>query len=190
MYPRALAFQRCERLDAPKSIIPIKSVKLLLVPPQRKVQNPNPSKMTLLYYFCTCILLSLPVIFIFRSPRAYPLPTFGVQHTCTCTARFFWAGPTSFLPAPRVSNTNALGIVARAGAKNINYANCYSVGGALAGSDARRRGGGATTVYSRSGLASSFRSMPLKMMAGECVGGTDISRVLFVCLYNIMTRWV
>lgn len=32
--------------------------------------------------------------------------------------------------------------------------------------------------------------MPLKMMAGECVGGDDISRVLFVCLYNIMTRLV
>eukprot|EP00903_Cladosiphon_okamuranus_P022201 g20417.t1 len=29
--------------------------------------------------------------------------------------------------------------------------------------------------------------MPLKMMAGECVGGDDMSRVLFVSKYNIMT---
>lgn len=87
---------------------------------------------------------------------------------------------SSFLPTPRVSDA----VNAAVAKNNIDYANCYSVGGALAGGDARRRGGGGgATIYSRS-----CSRLPLNMMAGECVGGTDISRVLFVCLYNIMTR--
>ncbi|CAB1117823.1 unnamed protein product [Ectocarpus sp. CCAP 1310/34] len=79
------------------------------------------------------------------------------------------------LSTPVVSSTTSAVGVAPASIGHSNWA------AAMAGSDARRRGRAARCWRS----SSSWK--PLRMMAGECVGGTDISRVLFVCLYNIMT---
>ncbi|CAM9746302.1 unnamed protein product [Ectocarpus sp. 6 AP-2014] len=83
------------------------------------------------------------------------------------------------LSTPVVSGTNSAVGVAPAIVGHSNWA------AAMAGCDARRRDRAARCWRSSSSSSSSWK--PLRMMAGECVGGTDISRVLFVCLYNIMT---
>ncbi|CAM9863387.1 unnamed protein product [Ectocarpus sp. 12 AP-2014] len=86
---------------------------------------------------------------------------------------------TAFVAPGIVSSTNSAAGGAPASVGHSNWA------GAMAGGDARRRGRAARCWRSSSSSSSSWK--PLRMMAGECVGGTDISRVLFVCLYNIMT---
>ncbi|CAN0160335.1 unnamed protein product, partial [Ectocarpus sp. 12 AP-2014] len=88
---------------------------------------------------------------------------------------------TAFVAPGIVSSTNSAVGGAPASVGHSNWA------GAMAGGDARRRGRAARCWRSSSSSSSSSSWKPLRMMAGECVGGTDISRVLFVCLYNIMT---
>ncbi|CAM9283261.1 unnamed protein product [Ectocarpus sp. 4 AP-2014] len=81
------------------------------------------------------------------------------------------------LSTPVVSSTkSAVGVAP----ESVGHSSWAAV---MAGGDARRRGRAARCWRS----SPSWSLKPLRMMAGECVGGTDISRVLFVCLYNIMT---
>ncbi|CAM9705861.1 unnamed protein product [Scytosiphon promiscuus] len=93
-------------------------------------------------------------------------------------------GSTALLSTPVISNINRLGTTAGAAVSEVNKAercrgSAVFIGvGSDSGATCRRRG------PSRRWRSS---ATALKMMAGECVGGTDVSRVLFVCLYNIIT---
>lgn len=108
-----------------------------------------------------------------RPPRIH-------AHRCTV------AGSTTLLSTPIVSNTKRVGSTAATAVTGIDNAKrCWGRAiiygdGSDSGNPRRRRASLRRTRQS---------SAPLRMMAGECVGGTDVSRVLFVCLYNIITRY-